>query len=666
MKNTCNNSKLYDTFMSNKMLFCMYIELTLKIDEKEHKLQRMVVIDEVSTCFRIVTEFSERHDFVDMLLSPGKEVRIDVELSKEYKYKRYYHGVIEKLTRKVTHRYRVDEDGKVANFEVVIRPKLWLLSQTNSYRVFQKKTTSEILEKVLREDHHIEFENRAVATTDSQIHSTYIQYNESDLNFVCRLLEEEGIFFYSEQSKDKELIVIADKIPDEDVDRCDFYNIDHAQAFDLNKITFIAMEHKLIPKSNKVLQFKYDVPVVDEGFYESVASKRYGDRVFDYTSMDSKSQEYAEKLSDIQDSAHKIFYGNTTYISLAAGKRIKVRKHTIDEFNNDYFVTSCEQIFSSQENDELPYSATFVGVHKDTHFRPKLLTPRPIVPGQETAIVIGRKGDVPGALYTNENGDVKIRFHWQSVKDEDETITAWTRVAHNAAGHRSGSFHMPRIGQEVLVTFIHGNPNAPIIVGGVPNGANKVKYVSDGQHEVEYWIAQIDPADSENVNEIKFVNKVGEDMVGIYSHRDLSIETKTGKIEIHAVKEMKLCSDTLIEIDAPSIIISADKIEIRGRDPKVEVDEIRINGNLIDIKSQDTRFDFKKFVARLDDAEVRSENLRIHSDDGSLELHLNNVEVHANAEISLEAPDVKIKADASIHIEADGETSIKASMIKLN
>ena len=414
---------------------------------------------------------------------------------------------------------RAAQGGRDATFtyyQLEIVPELWFLTRKTQSRIFQQKSVKEILTKV--------FEDLAVQiqlTGQYEPRDYCVQYRESDFDFASRLMEEEGIFYFFKHEAGSHTMIVADN-PGAHADvpfgsqatyaPLDVTNVieerittwekiqdlrsmkvtlwDH--CFELphkhlevekqiqDSIQVGQVSHKLKVGSPDRLEL-YDWPGGYAQRFDGVSPGRE-DRPSDIQKIFKDNQRTAQVRIQEEATGSLMISGGSRLRQLTAGHRFTLKEHF--NANGPYVLTSVSHTArmtsdyrSGQTEDEVAYENSFTCIPVALPFRPQRVTPKPVVHGTQTAVVVGPKGE---ELYTDKYGRVKVQFHWDREGKNDEKSSCWIRVAQSIAGKRWGASFWPRIGQEVIVDYLEGDPDQPIIIGTVYNSDQMPGYLGKG------------------------------------------------------------------------------------------------------------------------------------------------------------------------------------------
>jgi len=240
-------------------------------------------------------------------------------------------------------------------------------------------------------------------------------------------------------------------------------------------------------------------------------------------------------LNELQ-SQYEVLSGDASSRGLAAGHTFKLKKHPRDDQNRDYLLTETSIRADAGEIDGEGgagefFSCSFSAIEKKQQYRAPRLTPKPIIQGPQTAIVVGPGGE---EIYTDKYGRVKVHFHWDRHDESNENSSCWIRVSQYWAGKEWGTMHIPRLGQEVIVEFLEGDPDCPIITGRVYNADQTVPYaLPDNKTQSGIKSRSSKGGSGANFNEIRFEDKKGSEMLTIHAEKDQDISVEND--ESHSV-----------------------------------------------------------------------------------------------------------------------------------
>ncbi len=375
--------------------------------------------------------------------------------------------------------------GRHYGYDMTVRPWPWFLTRTSDCRIFQDLSVPDIVRQVLA-DH-------AVAKTDFRLFRSYaprgycVQYRESDFDFIARLLEQEGISWFFQHDAGGATLVLVDAAgahdPAPGAERIAYYDVPGQAPPDVDCLWDWSFSHGV--RTGRIALTDYDFERPSASLRVSRERSRSHEQAdlerFDYPGLyrvTGDGEQYADNRLDEQQARHAGARGTTSAQSLAEGCRFTLERHPRDDQNTDYLVTAIRtrlhlDAYESGSTGGTELSSQIEVIPHAQQFRPPRLTPKPFVQGPQTAVVVGPAGE---EIHTDKYGRVKVQFHWDRYGQKDERSSCWIRVSHPWAGKNWGAVSIPRIGQEVVVSFLEGDPDQPLITGRVYNAEQMPPY----------------------------------------------------------------------------------------------------------------------------------------------------------------------------------------------
>lgn len=419
------------------------------------------------------------------------------------------------------------EDYRIYRLEVV--PWLWLLTQSSDCRIFQRKPIDKILEEVFGSLGFQDFEFQL--QLEHPEHEYCVQYRETDFDFATRLMAQEGIFYYFRHDADRHVMVIADHagayfdLSAPDVD----YPLDRGTQ-DIND-QIKSWEHGYHCHSGRWSHTDYDFENPSTSLMNSTRSvvklpgienlERY-----DYPGY-YVNKNFGQSLADLRIAAHEaghdLVHGTSTCRAFAVGGRFKVRMHRCrNEEGRQYVITAIEHHarsanpYESGDSFSFDYHNRFRCIPQTVPCRPDRKVVQPIVHGVQTAIVVGPPGE---EIYTDKYGRVKVQFHWDRQGKKNDDSSCWVRVSQSHAGKGFGAIDTPRVGEEVIVSFLEGDPNRPIITGRVYHAQNMPPYPLPSKKVVSGIKSKTYKGDG--YNELIMDDTAGDELIRIHAQHDM-------------------------------------------------------------------------------------------------------------------------------------------------
>ena len=439
-------------------------------------------------------------------------------------YTRHVHGVIERFEQ-------VSMGPKKSRYEAVLVPTILPLRYTRNNRIFQQMTVPDIVEKVLK-DGGIPGDGLKKLLQGSYGKRDYcVQYQESDLDFIQRLLEEEGIFYRFEHTEDKDVFVLGDGAhavdPVPHVAELNYRDSPHLYE---EVVHDFRATSALRPGGTVMRDFRFKQPSLDlEAKHEADKFGKYSMYYFPGEYVEpGLGKRLAKVRLEEQQTERVRFEGVTTTRAFLPGYKFKLKRHGRDDFNQDYLLVAVEhegtqpQVLAEEQvagdGANQTYRCRLWSIPAKVPFRPQRVTPRPNIPGVQSAVVVGPSGE---EIYCDEFGRVKVQFHWDREGKKDDKSSCWIRVSQPWGGGAFGGMFIPRIGQEVLIQFIEGDPDRPVVVGRVYNGAKQVPYGLPANKTRSTIKSESSPGGG-GYNEIRFEDAAGKEEIWVHGQLDMN------------------------------------------------------------------------------------------------------------------------------------------------
>ncbi len=467
---------------------------------------------------------------VDDILGQNVTIRLDLEDDK----KRYFNGFVSRFAqtgRSQTH----------STYHATIRPWLWFLTRRADCRIFQEMTVPEIVKKVFKDDGFTDFDESLSGSYDKWTYC--VQYRETDFNFVSRLMEQEGIYYYFKHEDGKHTLMLCDSdgahealAGNEEVPfRPPSNQVTEQHIYDWS------ITQEVLPGLYSLTDYDFEKPSVDLAAQSKIernhANAKY--EYYDYPGEyleESGGKGYAKaRIEEIQWQHEKVA-GAGTVRGFHPGGLFKLIDYPRDDQNREYLVVSANHELYSAEFETGGGTGGgptcvcgFTAIESKTPFRTPRMTSKPIIQGPQTAIVVGPSGD---EIYTDKYGRIKVQFHWDRQGKKDENSSCWIRVAQVWAGAAWGGIQIPRIGQEVMVEFLEGDPDQPIITGRVYNAEQMPPYgLPDNATQSGIKSRSTKGGGDANFNEIRMEDKKGSEELYLHAEKDHTNITENDRNE---------------------------------------------------------------------------------------------------------------------------------------
>ncbi len=468
---------------------------------------------------------------------------------------RYFSGICTRFAQG-------SRDERFSKYRAVVRPQVWLLTQSSHNRIFQNLSIPDVLTKVL------DGFNPSLRLQGNYEPRNYcVQYRESDWDFASRLMEEEGIFYFFEHTSSGHTLVIADADPA--IAPCPSkaeipYIVDVSVNQDEweGAINSFQVTNQIRTGKYRVRDHQFQLPTNSleaeqmsrfdiNGNRENEIYSYPGEYAKLFDGIDSSGGEQPGELAkvfparqhtiDIRqqeiDVAYKSGVGSADTCALIPGFRFKLTTHPTAENNRNHTIVSAKTEalqdpgYVSDEARVRAYLVNFTSIPQgegQAPYRPPRITERPIMHGSQTAVVVGPAGE---EIFVDKFGRVKVQFHWDRDGQNNAASSCWLRVGTSIAGNKWGTMFIPRIGQEVLVDFLQGDPDQPIITGSVYNPETMPHYDLPKFKTLTYIKTRTSPDDGKGFNELRFEDKQGKEQVFIHSQKRYDLRAKGSMYE---------------------------------------------------------------------------------------------------------------------------------------
>jgi type VI secretion system secreted protein VgrG len=487
----------------------------------------VLLLDGFSGSEGVSTPFSYTLDLLseDSSIAAAKVLRTPVCLTIKTSDggERTRHGLVRSFTQ-------LGRSEELTSYRAEMVPWLWFLSLSTDCKIFQNLSVPEIVEQVFKGLGYSDFQLKLVKSYPKRVFC--VQYRETHLNFVSRLLEEEGIFYFFEHSNGKHMLTLADD--NSAVKPCPGQAAARMAATpgpwqEEDVVTGCECEDAV--HTGKVTLRDYD-PLQPSLQLESSVSDTHPEEYYDYPgkyiALD-EGERYARLQLEADEARERLVRGAGTCRTFQTGYRFDLKDHYRKDANQPYMLLELRHSgragdYRSWESAPFDYQNDFLAIPYSVPYRPLRVTSKPRIWGTQTALVVGKAGE---EIWTDKYGRVKVQFYWDRLGKKDENSSCWVRVASTWAGKNWGFIEIPRIGQEVVIDFLEGDPDQPIITGRVYNAEQVPPYALPA-HQTQSGVKSRSSkgggaADS---NEIRLEDKKGGEQIFINAQKDLDLRVE--------------------------------------------------------------------------------------------------------------------------------------------
>lgn len=652
---------------------------------------------------------SKDHDIeLDDVVGQILTVRVDLPAERST---RYFNGYVSQLSY---------EGGlrEFSRYRATLRPWFWLLTRKADCRIFQEKTVPEIIEQVFQDNGFSDFDKRL--SGEYRTWEYCVQYRETDFNFVSRLMEQEGIYYYFQHEDGKHTLVLSDSVSAHDpipgYEDVPFFPPVEGRRRERDHLSAWSVAKQVQPGKYSLRDFDFEKPSANlETRNNNPLDHAQKDfEIYDYPGEyveTGEGETYARiRLEELQ-SQHERASGSGNAAGLFSGGLFTLSGYPRDDQNREYLVVSSMVELSSEAygtgtgGGGSACQCSIAAMDSKIPYRAPRVTPKPMVQGPQTAIVVGPSGE---EIHTDKYGRVKVQFHWDREGKDDENSSCWIRVSYPWAGKNWGAVHIPRIGQEVIVDFLEGDPDRPIITGRVYNAESTVPYgLPDNMTQSGIKSRSTKGGSGDNFNEIRFEDKKGEEQVYIHAEKnqDNIVEndetTSVGndrtenvgndeKISIGNDRTEDVAKNETISIGEnrsedvgkdETISIGENRTENVGKDETISIadnrtedvgkdETITIGANRTESVAKDETVDIGEnrthSVGKDDMLQVGKKLLVQAGDEIVFQTGSASITLKKNGDITIDGKDIKITGSGKINAKASSNIVMKGSKILQN
>ncbi|MGH9352434.1 MAG: type VI secretion system Vgr family protein, partial [Terriglobia bacterium] len=530
-------------------------------------LQGFTGSEGISRLFKFNLDLLSENDSITFTNIVGQNVTVSVELVGGSF--RYFNGCISRFAQS-------GKDGRFTHYQAEMAPWLWFLTRNADCRIFQDMAVPDIIKQVFNNLGFQDFQNKLQGTYNQLEYC--VQYRETHFNFVSRLMEQYGIFYFFQHEEGKHTMVLADS-------NSAFQAYDGSSgnaACDLvsgggdseDVISRWNIEQELRTGKYTLTDYNFETPstslLSNDPTVVSVASNSSYE-IFDYPGdflTPSDGESVAKLRMQEEEASHLVVSGAGDIRAFTSGYRFTLQDHYRSDMNTTYVLTEVDHsasvgqsYYTSGASTGSHYSNHFACAPQSVPFRPVRITPKPMVQGPQTAVVVGKSGE---EIWVDQYGRVVVQFFWDRQGQKDEKSSCWIRVAQPWAGKNWGAVWIPRIGQEVIVEFLEGDPDRPIITGRVYNAEVMPPYaLPDNGTRSTFMSRSTKGGGSSNYNEIRFEDKMGSEQIFMNAEHDMDWRVENDSREfVGNDRHMIVTTNQLEQIGgAKSVHVKGDHME---------------------------------------------------------------------------------------------------------
>ncbi|MFZ5758278.1 MAG: type VI secretion system Vgr family protein [Thermodesulfobacteriota bacterium] len=669
-----------------------FLQIKTALGEKVLLITAMHGTEAISAPFQfeldLVSAIDHSINFDDVI---AKNVTVSLRLHDGEE--RFFNGYFSSFAQSRTS--TEEEEGKLlfSHYRATMVPWLWFLTTTSNIRIFQNKTVPDIVEKIFGDHGLNDYELDLTATYTPRVYC--VQYRETDFNFVSRLLEGEGIFYFFKHENGKHTMVLSDHVnghPDLAPHKEVSFQLDTGAEREEDVITALDVAMSIKPSKYILNDYNFETPTanllaetesklklspIEGGLYDYPG--RYGDHSMGTERTRCRMQELETALT--------VLSGESGVRSLASGCKFTLEDFPRTDLNDKIYVLTSvthhitQTSYRSQsrkKEEQDTYSNTFTCIPHANPFRPARLTPKPVVQGAQTATVVGTAGE---EIEVDKYGRVKVQFHWDRESKADENSSCWIRVSQAVAGVNWGAMFIPRIGHEVIVSFLEGDPDQPIITGRVYHANNMPPYELPGE-KTKSTIKTNSSKGGDGFNEIRFEDKKGEEQLFIHAEKNMDIRVKNDRFEtIGNNRHLHVSNDKREKVDNNrSEKIGNDHLEEIGKDRHLKVagkeaieiggsHSLTVKGDVIEVfKAKHSEETTGDYYLKADNIVIQGmTNVTVKVGQSFIAIEASGIKIGTTGQIVLEATNtLSVKGTAGVTIESPLTATLKSTSTKVS
>ncbi len=496
------------------------IEIITPLGQDVLLLRDVNITEELGRLFTINVELaSTKNIALDDLLGQNISIRLNLGRGE-----RYFNGYVSSISQAV-------DEGHYARYSATIKPWFWFLTRTSDCRIFQEKTVPDIIKEVCNELGYTDIEDQLSGSYRTWVYC--VQYRENDFNFLSRLMEQEGIYYYFTHEQGKHTLILADGLNSHELisgyEEIPYYPPDDVAVRNEECVSSWYLSKKIQPGTYVLNEYDFVKPKADLKVNSNIARGHSESEyeIYDYPGEYVESDDGNNYVRNRIEELHVEYeqaHGQSIARGVISGGLFALVNYPKANQNRQYLVISvrhsiqADDFESGGDGGGTAYSNNFTVIESTTPYKSVRITPKPLVQGPQTAVVVGPSGE---EIFTDEHGRVKLQFHWDRYGESDENSSCWVRVSQLWAGKTWGGIHIPRIGQEVIVEFLEGDPDRPIVTGRVYNGDQTPPYALPANKTQSGIKSRSSKGGSgANFNEIRFEDKKDEEEFYIHAEKD--------------------------------------------------------------------------------------------------------------------------------------------------
>ncbi|WP_338560808.1 type VI secretion system tip protein TssI/VgrG [Erwinia sp. E_sp_B04_7] len=568
---------------------------------------------------------------------------------------------------------------RYAVYSLVMEPDLWPMKRDRNLRIFQSQTVPQIIKALLGE-YKVNIEDKL--TGNYRVWGYCVQYQESSFDFISRLMELEGIYYFFRHEIDGHTLVLMDSAyehrPYTGYEVIPYHVTPSGGVTDREGISLWELQDRVTPGIYSIDDYDFRKPnawMFQARQNPSSPSPGQID-VYDWPGhyVDHDHGEFYAKIrQEVWQVEHQQISAVGTALGLAPGNTFSLLNAPFFSDNGEYLTTEAyydfeENNYASGSDSSTKHNIAIKVIPSEITFRADPKTPWPRTHGPQTAKVVGPKGE---SIWTDKYGRIKVKFHWDRLAKGDDTSSCWVRVSSAWAGQGYGSVQIPRVGDEVVIDFINGDPDRPIVTGRVYNEASMPPWDLPASATQMGFYSRSKDGHRDTANAFRFEDKSGHEQIWIHAEKNMDTEVES-------------CETHHVGVDRLKTIGRDEKVTIkRNRQANVGENALSNTGtkHVINVGEDETVLTMDKDGNALLEANTSiklkvKDNYILISPDG-IQIQVDSGNIHAESELQAlfkgnelttlgDGKNSELKANDTVSITGTNITDIKGAVVKIN
>ncbi|MBH2878353.1 type VI secretion system tip protein VgrG [Serratia marcescens] len=487
-------------------------------------------IEALSTPFDFSIELLSTDARLDRKALLGQPLTLEIPTQGFLSAPRYLNGKITAIA------VSSEEIGgtRYAVYSLHVQPDLWPMTKDRNFRIFQEQTVPQIVKTLLAE-HNVQLEDQL--TGDYRLWGYCVQYNESSFNFISRLMELEGIYYYFKHEMGKHTLVLGDAPhhhpPYPGYEMIPYHLTPSGGSTSEEGISQWTLSDRVTPGIYSLDDYDFRKPNawLFQARQNPVSPTPGQIDVYDWPGRYTEHQQgefYARVRQEAWQAEHQQIRGTATALGIAPGSTFTLYNAPHADDNREYLTLQAnyhlkENRYASGDDQSSEHRIDFVVLPADVPWHPPQQATWPKTHGPQTARVVGPAGE---SIWTDKYGRIKVKFHWDRFGPKDDGSSCWVRVSSAWAGQGYGGVQIPRVNDEVVVDFINGDPDRPIVTGRVYNEASMPPWALPAAATQMGFMSRTKDGTADNANALRFEDKAGAEQVWIQAERNMDTQVK--------------------------------------------------------------------------------------------------------------------------------------------